>query len=97
MSYKIIIEDRALQEAQTAYDFYEKKQNGLGDRFKIELEKSITRIEANPKQYKKVSREIRQILLHKFPFVIVYEILQDVIIIYAVFHTSRNPKKKFKE
>jgi hypothetical protein len=32
--------------------------------------------------------------LVKFPFVIIYEIIGTEIIIYSVFHTSRNPERK---
>jgi hypothetical protein len=32
--------------------------------------------------------------LVKFPFVIIYEIIETEIIIYSVFHTSRDPEKK---
>jgi plasmid stabilization system protein ParE len=95
MSYKISIENKALKEAKDAYDYYEKKQKKLGERFNDSLNKSINLIRVNPKYYRKIRKEIRQILLDKFPFVIVFEIIEeDVIVIYAVFHTSRNPKQK---
>ena len=86
MRYAIILEDKALREAREAYNFYEKRQEGLGDKFKKELDKSITRIQENPKLHRKIKQEIRQTLLYKFPYVIVY----------AVFHTNRNPQKKFR-
>jgi len=38
----------------------------------------------------------RELPLKKFPFVIIYEIFQNEVIIYSVFHTSRNPKKSRK-
>lgn len=96
MTFRIIIEDRALKEAQEAYDYYEKQQEGLGERFRLELEKSINHLTVNPKLYRKIKKEIRQKLLYKFPFVIVYEIMTESIIIYAVFHQKRNPRKKLK-
>lgn len=96
MKYKVIFDERAIQEAQEAYDHYEKKQIGLGDRFKAEMDKCVAYIQGNPNQFKKVKREIRQALLHKFPYLIVYQIIDENIVVGAVFHTSRDPKKKFK-
>jgi len=31
--------------------------------------------------------------LAKFPFIIIYEIIESEVVIYSVFHTSRNPDK----
>ncbi|WP_353955879.1 hypothetical protein [Flavobacterium panacis] len=42
---------------------------------------------------KKETRLSRNTLV-KFPFVIIYEIIGTEIIIYSVFHTSRNPENK---
>lgn len=96
MDFRIIIEDKALNEARDAYDYYEKQQEGLGERFKTELEKGINRLKANPELYRKIKNDIRQKLLYKFPYVIVYEVFDDTIIIYAVFHQKRNPKRKLR-
>jgi len=41
----------------------------------------------NPKKH-------RELKLSKFPYLIIYEILEDVVIIHAVFNTSKNPGKK---
>ncbi len=97
MSFQVIIDKIALQEAQDAYDFYEFKHPGLGDKFKEELEKGIESIIENPEHNRKIKNEIRQSLLHKFPYVIVYEKMNNVIVIYSIFHTSRNPKQKFEK
>ena len=39
----------------------------------------------------------REATVSVFPFVIIYEILDDIIIINAVFNTSKNPVKKSKK
>ena len=96
MKYAVIFDDAALIEMQDAYYYYEEQQQGLGERFKSELEKTIEYLRNNPKHFKKIKREIRQALIHRFPYLIVYEIFDATILVYAVFHTSRNPKKKFK-
>ena len=62
-----------------------------------ELERRIKIIQLNPKLFRKIKDDIRQVSLKKFPFVIIYEIFENIIIVYAVFHTSRNPENKFED
>ena len=96
MKYNVIFDDTALIEMQDAYNYYEEQQQGLGEPFKSELEKTIEYLQKNPKHFKRIKGEIRQALIHRFPYLVVYEIFDDTILVYAVFHTSRNPNKKFK-
>lgn len=83
--------------AKEAYQWYEEQQTGLGDIFLAELESSYDKVETWPASYTKIKRNFRQINLKTFPYVIVFEILNEDVVVYAVFHTSRNPKKKFKK
>ncbi|MBI2966516.1 MAG: hypothetical protein HYY40_01715 [Bacteroidetes bacterium] len=42
-------------------------------------------------------KNFREALLKRFPYLIVYEIVKDKTVIHSFFHTSRNPKKKYKQ
>ena len=95
MSYVIRLDDRAINEADEAYRYYEEKQAGLGDRFKDELNECMHYIQNNPYQFKKVKGQIREAVIKTFPYIIVYKVVKEIIIVGAVFHTSQNPKKKF--
>jgi len=44
-----------------------------------------------------VLKHFRQLPLSGFPYVLLYGVWRDEIIIYRVFHTSQHPKKKFKK
>lgn len=81
---------------QEAFNWYEEQQAGLGDLFLAELENGFDKLEIWPLSYTIIKKNYRQFILRTFPYVIVYEILNDAVIVYAVFHTSRNPRKKFK-
>lgn len=83
--------------AKEAYDWYELQQLGLGSTFMDELESCYNRLEAWPNAYSKINKNFRQIILKTFPYVLVFEIIKHDVIIYAVFHTSRSPRKKFKK
>jgi toxin ParE1/3/4 len=95
--YQLIIKPRAIEMAKKAYQWYEKQQTGLGDLFLLELESGYDKIETGPTLYAKIQKNFRQIILRTFPYVIVFEIIEDDVVVYAVFHTSRNPRKKFKK
>jgi len=95
--YQLVIKPRAIKMAQVAYEWYDEQQAGLGDLFLDELESHYDRLEEFPLAYSKIKKNFRQAVLHKFPYVIVFEIIKKDVVIYSVFHTSRNPRKKFKK
>jgi len=95
--YQLVFKPRAIKMAQKAYLWYEEHQPGLGELFLTELERCYDRLEDHPLVYQKIKSNFRQIILHTFPYVVVFEIIKDEVIVYAVFHTSRNPTKKFKK
>ena len=75
-----------------AFDWYENKRSGLGTEFLDEVEMYYDRITQNPKHYQS-HRNQRVAVLHRFPYKIVYEIENETIVVYAVYHDKRNPEK----
>ena len=94
MVYQLELRKRAIKQMQKSYDYYESKSLGLGERFLLTVEEYFEIIKNNPKQFQVKREEIREAYLQKFPFIIVYQIIKDTIIVYSVFHTSRNPSTK---
>jgi plasmid stabilization system protein ParE len=95
--YNLVIKPRAILMTKDAYDWYEKQKAGLGEDFLKELDSVYHKLEYHPEYFGKVKKNFRQAALKRFPFVIVYEIIKTEIVIFAVFHTSRNPIYKFKD
>jgi len=95
MSYSLSIRKKAQKDIENAYNWYEDQLSGLGERFLQELEDCYLRLERNPYAFANINNELRQIGVHKFPFVIVFEINAKKVIIYAVFHTNRDSKNKY--
>lgn len=95
MTYSVIIRSKAYLEIDEAYDYYELQSPGLGDKFKDEVKSSILYLEKYPEHFAEIGHGFRQTLLHRFPFVIVYKIIDNRVLVFAVFHTSRNPNSKF--
>jgi plasmid stabilization system protein ParE len=90
----IVLTDGAQQEIINAFNYYESAQAGIGAMFINYLESTFNSISTNPKGFKKISSKSRQAVVRKFPFIVIYEAIDDQIVILAVFHTSRKPKRK---
>ncbi len=71
--------------------WYNLQKPGLENDFLASLELSVANLKINPTQYQKYSREIRSVVLKRFPYRVIYKIIDDDVIV-GVFHTSRNPK-----
>jgi plasmid stabilization system protein ParE len=81
----------AQKEVDDTHSWYEDRQKGFGDRFFVELEKAISVIKENPKLYQKVKNNVRQALLESFPYSILYLEEETRVVVFAVFHQSRDP------
>ena len=57
------------------------------------IDETLERIRHNPSASPIVYRQLRRAIVRQFPFVIFYEATADEIVIYAVFHSRRNPKQ----
>lgn len=79
----------ALNEAQEAGERYEAERTGLGGAFRLELSKIGERIGDNPYTFAVEEDSIRFAPFKRFPYSLVYEILDDRIWVLAVAHHSR--------
>jgi mRNA-degrading endonuclease RelE of RelBE toxin-antitoxin system len=97
MSYKIEFLPRAKKELLDAWDWYDDRWTGLGDRFMQEVNKRIQQIEKTPERYGERRKGFRETKMQVFPYVIIYRIQKrkKIIAISSIFHTRRNPKKKY--
>ncbi|MCB9046865.1 MAG: type II toxin-antitoxin system RelE/ParE family toxin [Chitinophagales bacterium] len=100
MSFTCYLLPEAEEEYITSYTWYEEQQEGLGERFASLFRKKLLQVARNPYKYKVAIGDFRETVLGKpFPFVIVYVIDEEQgrVLVVSVFHTSRHPKKKFKQ
>ena len=95
--YKIKFSDRAVKEIADSWDWYEAKEYGVGNKFKNAVTRGADAILKAPFRYPVKRVNYREIKLKKFPFVLIYEILdkQKAINIVSVFHVKRNPASKY--
>lgn len=93
MIYELEIKEEADLEIINAYLYYENKQSGLGEKLLKLIDKYLDRICNNPKHFE-VKRNYREAYIRKFPYLIIYRIEEDKVIVYSVFNTPQNPVKK---
>ena len=94
MVYKTVLTSRAELEIEDAVDWYESRQVNLGFRFLEELKSHILQIAKSPLRYPKKYNAFRELQMRKFPFVVIFQLMDTQIVIYSVFNTYRNPANK---
>lgn len=85
-----ILEDAQL-ELEDAADYYNQECPGLGYEFADEVFRSIDRITDNPEAWHSLSKRTRRCLTHRFPFAVIYQLREDLILVIAIMHLHRHP------
>ncbi len=88
---KIIFLPQAQQELTDAVNFYEKQLNGLGKLFSKEIFQTIDLISLYPQGWQRITKHTRKCPLRKFPYMVLYGIIDDVIVISSIAHQHRHP------
>ena len=93
MGFSLKINSSAQLDLKSAIDWCESKQFGLGKRFLNDFENTLIQIQSNPYIFQ-LENNYRNALLDIFPYLVIFEIDYQEIIILAVFNTHQNPTKK---
>ncbi len=99
MPFHIKIHSLANKETIDAYRWYESQQKDLGSRYLYAIDNLLGQIIKNPEHFSILRGKYRHAKVKDFPFTIVFEFSNErkAIHISAIFHTSRNPRKKFRK
>lgn len=89
----LIILPEAEQDSADAYAWYEQQEFGLGEEFLRCVDARIQSIRRNPEMYRVIFETYRRAMLRRFPYVIFYEFVDNLIIVYLISHCSQDPKK----
>jgi plasmid stabilization system protein ParE len=89
----------AEKEIEESFNWYEDRVKGLGLRFIGYIEKAMDQISSNPESYPNKKGKYREIIIERFPYLIIYEVLkkQKALNILHVFNTNRNPRLKYRK
>ncbi len=93
-TYRLEFLPIAEDEVDDAVNYYATLKTNLSAEFILDLDTQLNYLSENPKLFAKVKEEMRKAPLKRFPYNIIYEILEpDVILILAIAHQKQNPSR----
>ena len=88
---KAVLAEPARQELAEAIAYYDTQDRGLGDCFLNEFLAAVSRIEALPEGWQRLSRNTRRCRMKRFPYGLIYRLSGETALIIAVAHLHREP------
>ncbi|NEP83200.1 MAG: type II toxin-antitoxin system RelE/ParE family toxin [Okeania sp. SIO3C4] len=88
---KYVFHPAALTEYSEAVEFYAERRVEIAQTFINAVENTIFKIVESPTHWPVIDEDIRRCLMRKFPYGILYTIEDNLILILAVMHCSREP------
>ncbi|MCR4316140.1 MAG: type II toxin-antitoxin system RelE/ParE family toxin [Planctomycetes bacterium] len=82
---------KAKAELNDAIDYYEQIEEWLGFRFFSEIEEALSRIEDFPNSYPFVEEAARKCNVRRFPYAIIFSVLEDDLYVHAIAHQNMRP------
>ena len=83
----------ARDDLDEAYNWYESREIGLGDRFLNYVQDGLFLIRQHPEIFPICTAEFRKALISKFPFEIIYKSDGKKIVVHSVFNCAQHPQK----
>lgn len=71
--------------------FYEEQAAGLGPEFVAEVEHALGILHDHPELGVLLKRGARRLLVRRFPYLIIYRVVSDGVLVLAVGHQRRHP------
>ena len=93
MKRTLLIRPEAELDIRDAYAWYEKQMPGLGDNYLMHVDAALMAVQRRPSQYPVIYRNARRCLVRRFPYGIIYVVEDKRILVMAVFHAKRDPRK----
>ena len=97
MKFTLLVHDSVFAEINDATLYYEDKQIGLGKKLYEDFEDSLMQIEERPLSFQKTKNNYRHTLLDKFPYLILFRVYENKILVYKFIHAKQHPAKHHKK
>ena len=94
MIYNLVLQSEAVIDLREAFEWYEIQQSGLGFELINEVEEVCEKICGHPLNYSVISinGRFRKIKINRFPYLVIYEIEEDKIIVSTIKHIKKKSK-----
>lgn len=93
MMLPVRLRSEAEQDIEEAAHWYEQQREDLGQEFIDEVLRTLRSVAEQPSLYPSIHRNTRRALMHRFPFGIYYRVEKALIVVVAVMHGSRSPRR----
>ncbi len=94
MKYEVILHERVVLKLEAAFNWYDDQQFGLGDDFIDEFEILTEHINQIPFGFAIAFGDYRQVMLKRFPFIIIYKVEDKTIEISNLIHAKQHPGRR---
>lgn len=82
---------QAQEEINEAFDWYFKRSREAADAFLGEVGKSLNRIVSGPRHFPLFTKSTRRLVMHGFPYAVIFQEKDETILVIAVSHAKRRP------
>ncbi len=93
----VIIKDKAVENIQAAFDYLEQQEKNLGEKLLSKIDEYIEIINHNPHLFKSGYRQVRQVRIQPFQYLLRYKIYKNFVVVIQLFHPKQHPKKKINK
>jgi hypothetical protein len=93
MKFAVEFNPEFYSDIEQAFDWYNEKQSGLGDKFITAVKQQTEKLSTSPLHFAVKYDNIRCMNFKKFPYLLHYRVDEElkIVRVEALFHTSRNP------
>jgi len=91
MTYEVTVREEAERDIELLFNYYEDIRVGLGHDLLLCIEDAFSKIERKPLSYKKIYKELRRVIVRRFPYRVFYFVAESKVIVTAVFHAQKDP------
>lgn len=93
MKPRLLFRPEARLELLDAQSWYEGNVPGLGEDFAHVVDAALSAITDTPQAFPVAYRDVRQAVLRRFPYSILFQVEGDGIVILACHHQRRDPRR----
>jgi plasmid stabilization system protein ParE len=93
VSFDVQLRRAAEVDVAEAQIWYEAQRSGLGGEFHSEVSHVIDRLAETPLIYQTVYRDVRRAIVHRFPYLVWYRVLGELVTVLACTNARQDPGK----
>jgi plasmid stabilization system protein ParE len=90
VTWQVLVHPRFERDLESAIQWYDERQPGLGARFEQEVARCMSAVQERPLMFAEVRGRLRQALVSRFPYIIVFQATETRVLVGGLFHGARD-------